>query len=85
MWATTLILPEEFKAFIDQGGECEEQVYFLVLGVYITDDESSSVDVDSLKKALSGFNIIGGVYFEETHEIMSYIRREPPVIETSPL
>lgn len=75
--------PEEFKTSIDRGGECGELVYFLELGVYITDDESSRIDVDSLKKTLSGFNIIGGVYFEENHDFMSYLRREPPVIETN--
>jgi len=75
--------PEEFKTSIDQGGECGELVYFLELGVYITDDESSRIGVDSLKKTLSGFNIIGGVYFEQNHDFMSYLRRDPPVIETN--
>jgi alanine transaminase len=85
---------DEFKNSIDQGGECGELVYYLELGVYeyvSSDDDDSSAStrktdqdsIDSLKKTLSGLNIIGGVYFEENHDFMSYLRREPPVIETN--
>lgn len=73
-----------FKTSIEQGEKSGELVYYLELGVYVGDeDKSRRKDIGSLKKILSELNIIGGLYFEESHDFMSYLRREPPVIETN--
>ena len=58
-------------------------VYFLELGVYMHQDSGYNDVYTSLKEALPSLHCIEQTYFEECHDFITYLRRDPPVVETN--
>lgn len=74
----------EFKETIIDGESKGEVVYFVELGIYET-PEASNISADDVKKLIQRMNIIGKTdgIFESSHDFMTYLRRDPPVISTN--
>lgn len=76
----------EFKSLIQQGESTKSLVYFLELGSYSWDnrngDETTSKTIENLLSSKQD-RFLNGEYFTEENDFATYIRKDPPVVETN--
>lgn len=76
--------PKEFQEAVHHGGCQNKVLYYLELGFYIwSNSENCSFIVEDLRAVMADMHFLGGVYFEEMHDFVNYLRRDPPVVETN--
>ena len=77
---------KDFKSLIQTGESKKSLVYFLELGSYswdnlAVDTEASNAIEDLLSSRNNRF--LNGEYFTEENDFSTYIRKDPPVVETN--
>ena len=80
-------LSGEFKETILNGEAKGEIVYFVELGIYDGNPDTPELSLicHDIKNVISSMNVIGksdGI-FESSHDFITYLRRDPPVISTN--